>query len=134
MDKGRYALRQKTLLQGKLSFAHGASVFDCIIRDISDTGARLKFSDTIATPEVMELHIPNRQETHIVRVEWRAGDELGVSFVDGDKRSPANADESAAAAADLALRLKKIEEDVAALRRIVAAMRAERSDRQDQAI
>lgn len=134
-DEGRNLHRQKTLLQGKLTFGHGGTVIDCIIRDISEGGARLRFSDTVATPEVMELHIPNKQESHLVRVEWRVGDEVGVSFVDYDKRMAASADEVAGQPdADLALRLKKLEEEVASLRRIVAALRSEHRERRDQAI
>ena len=28
----------------------------------------------------MELYIPNREEMHRARVEWRSGNEMGVSF------------------------------------------------------
>ena len=43
-------------------------------------GARLKFSSMTATPDVVELYIPNRDESFRARVQWRNADEMGVVF------------------------------------------------------
>jgi hypothetical protein len=115
--------RQKSFLQGRIFYNNRRSSVDCLIRDYSDSGARLKFSEAITVPEVMELHVPNRDEMYRARVEWRNGNEMGVSFAD-EAHSPAIAPD-AAAQGDLTARIQKLEAEVAALRRIVNELRAE---------
>ena len=73
-------------------------------------------------PEAIELYIPNKEEIHRARVEWRSGNEMGVSFGD-EVRAPSIAPE--AAQGDLATRVQRLEAEVAALKRIVNELRAE---------
>jgi len=56
----RRIARQKSFLRGMVYFNNRRSVADCLIRDISAFGARLIFSDTITTPDTMDLYIPRR--------------------------------------------------------------------------
>jgi len=131
MNDQRISIRQKSFLQGRIYFNNGRSSVDCLIRDLSETGARLKFSDAITTPEVLELHIPNKQETHRAQVQWRRGDEIGVAFV---RDEPADAALSAAAAGDLTQRVRQLENDVSTLRRLVNELRNEQRGSQREAI
>jgi hypothetical protein len=117
----RLSTRQKSFLQGRIYFNNRRSTVDCLIRDYSEAGARLKFSETIAVPEAIELYIPNREEIHRARVEWRNGSEMGVSFGE-EMRSPSIAPE--ASQGDLAARVQTLEGEVAALRRTVNELRA----------
>jgi uncharacterized small protein (DUF1192 family) len=52
----------------------------CTIRDMSDTGARIAFSDKVSLPDTVELHIPERNLTLRAKVRWRRGDEVGLAF------------------------------------------------------
>jgi hypothetical protein len=123
MAERRSSARQKSFLQGRIYFNNRRSSVDCLIRDYSETGARLKFSESIAVPEAMELHIPNKEEIHRARVEWRSGNEMGVSFGE-EVRSPSIAPD-AAQSGDLAARVHTLEGEVAALKRLVNELRAE---------
>jgi len=134
MSDQRVSIRQKSFLQGRLYFNNGRSSVDCLIRDISESGARLKFSDAITTPEAMELHIPNKQETHQVRVQWRREDEMGVAFISNEPASAVATGAGGASATDFAERLQKLESEVGALRRIVNELRSEQRERHSQAI
>ena len=80
MAERRSSARQKSFLQGRIYFNHRRSSVDCLIRDYSETGAKLKFSESVAVPEAIELYIPNKEEFHRSRVEWRSGNEMGISF------------------------------------------------------
>ena len=131
MNDQRISIRQRSFLQGRIYFNNGRSSVDCLIRDLSETGARLKFSDAITTPEVLELHIPNKQETHRAQVQWRRGDEIGVAFV---RDEPTGAALSAAAAGDLTQRVQQLENDVSTLRRLVNELRNEQRGSQREAI
>jgi hypothetical protein len=115
--------RQKSFLQGRIYFNNRRSTVDCLIRDYSDLGARLKFSESIAVPEAIELFIPNKEEIHRARVEWRSGNEMGVSFGE-DVRAPSIAPD-AAQPGDLATRVQRLEAEVATLKRFVNELRSE---------
>ena len=122
MSERRIAARQKSFLQGRIYFNNRRSSVDCLIRDYSETGARLKFSETAAVPESIELYIPNKEEVHRARVEWRSGDEMGISFGD-EVRSPSVAPE-APASGDLATRVQALEAEVATLKRLLNELRS----------
>jgi hypothetical protein len=113
MTERRTVSRQKAFLQGRIFFNNRRTSIDCLIRDITEHGAKLKFSSMIATPDVVELFIPNKDETYRAKVQWRSGDEIGVGF-DVDE-SPALA--PGAAPADWSDRIHKLERDLATLQR-----------------
>ena len=80
--------RKRSFLQGRIFYNNRRSSVDCLIRDISDIGAKLKFSESITVPEAMELYIPNKDEFRRARVQWRSGDDMGVAF-DEESNAPA---------------------------------------------
>jgi hypothetical protein len=108
----RRMARQKSFLRGMIYFNNRRSVADCLIRDISPFGARLIFSDAVATPDVLDLYIPQKEQTLRAQVIWRVGHEVGVAFPQAIHPEPATA-----GASDLADRVTKLETEVAALRR-----------------
>ena len=122
MAERRSSARQKSFLQGRIYFNNRRSTVDCLIRDYSETGARLKFSETVAVPEAIELYIPNKEEIHRARVEWRSGDEMGISFGEA-VRSPSVVPEAAAQQGDLATRVQALEAEVATLKRLINELR-----------
>ena len=61
-------------------FNNRRNAVDCLIRDISPYGARLIFSDAVTTPDVLDLYIPQKEQTLRVHVIWRHGQEVGVAF------------------------------------------------------
>jgi hypothetical protein len=62
---------------------------------------------------VVELYIPNKDESYRARVQWRAADEMGVVF-DVDERAALVPGE---APVDWAPRIRKLEHDLALLQR-----------------
>ena len=121
MVERRASARQKSFLQGRIYFNNRRSSVDCLIRDYSEPGARLKFSESVAVPEAIELYIPNKEEIHRARVEWRSGNEMGVSFGEEARSLPSRL---TAAQGDLATRVQALEAEVAALKRLVNELRA----------
>jgi hypothetical protein len=128
MKERRRALRQRAFLQGRIFYNNRRSSIDCLIRDFCEHGAKLTFSSAIGTPDIVELHVPSRDESYRARIEWRAGEEVGVSFEGTDADSvAAPLAPSAPAPADWAARIHKLERDIAVLQRkfneLSAAMR-----------
>jgi PilZ domain len=115
MNQRRRAVsRQKSFLQGRIFFNNRRTSYDCLIRDFSELGAKLKFSSTIATPDTVKLFIPAKEESYRARVVWRNADEVGVSFDRADKSPPLA---PGTPAADWSARIQKLEHDVATLTR-----------------
>jgi hypothetical protein len=113
MTERRTAARKKSFLQGRIFFNNRRTSVDCLIRDFCEHGARLKFSSMTATPDVVELHIPNRDESYRAKVQWRNADEMGVVF-DAEDRVPPLAP---SAPADWSARIHKLEHDLGVLQR-----------------
>lgn len=113
--------RSKSFLQGRVFFNNRLSSADCIIRDINETGARLKFGEPITVPEVFELNIPNKQETLRAHLIWHHGTEIGVAFDAG--RGAATAHSEPPQNAKLADRVSRLERELAALKRKLEEIR-----------
>jgi hypothetical protein len=113
-------LRVKTFLRATIYFNNRQSSLDCIVRDISDGGARLAVSEAALVPDTFEVHIPQKNRTHFADVRWRRGEEMGLEF-----HNAALPDEPEAThLADLLRRVKKLEAEVAALRRIAGEIKS----------
>jgi hypothetical protein len=70
----------KSFLRGRIN--NGLTDVDCLVRDISAAGATLSFSRTITMPAIIDLHIPLKKQTMGAHLDWRNGDEMGVSFIE----------------------------------------------------
>jgi hypothetical protein len=116
----RRVTRQKSFLRGLVHFNDRRSVLDCLVRDISPYGARLIFSDVVGTPDALDLHIPQKEQTLRTHVIWRHGREVGVAFaeileVDPRTESPG----------DLAERVARLEAEVTSLKRLLRKLKAD---------
>ena len=73
----RIAPRRNTYIEARITF--GKTSLNCIIRNVSDTGAKLEVAKVAGIPDVFLLHAPgHRPQT--CRVVWRALKELGVEY------------------------------------------------------
>ena len=123
MAERRGAQRQKSFLRGWVYFNKRTRSLDCLIRDFSEHGARIIFSENVSVPDVVELHIPQKQKTLRARVQWRHGDEIGLAFPDAVR---------AADGGDaLGLRVAQLESEIAALKKLVKKLRAEVAPAED---
>lgn len=74
--------RQRVLKRGKI-LVHGIqTVFDCTVRDLSSSGARLKVDSYFAAPDRFALVIVGGGEPRDAEMRWQKGSEIGVMFVD----------------------------------------------------
>jgi hypothetical protein len=77
----RAAGRGRTFLAAKVSWDGGAFTFDCIMRDLSDTGARLRLPASRAVPAAFFLLEVRTGDIWEVQVAWRRYPEIGVTFL-----------------------------------------------------
>ncbi len=73
-------MRSQTFLPAKIYFNDKRSVFDCLVKNISSGGARLKISSPMGIPEQFTLFIPSENESSLCWIIWRNMSEIGVSF------------------------------------------------------
>ena len=77
----RKAARKKVLLTGKVVWDQGAHIVDCIILDVSATGARIKLSQGKAMPEAAFLLDMTNRMAHEATVASQRDGGLGLKFV-----------------------------------------------------
>ena len=117
MYENRIAPRLRSLLKGKIVYNNRLSTMDCVVRDISVTGARLALTHQNVLPDKFELYVPLKEKTYSVEVRWRADEDIGVMFLTGQEPVPQPSPEP-----DLAARVEHLEAEVAALHSILAKL------------
>ena len=119
MGERRRAVRHKSFLRGCVYFNNRRNAFDCLIRDISDEGARIIFSETVSVPDIVDLYIPQKEQTVRARVQWRHGDEIGLAFPDALRAADGTSE------GELAARVAQLESEISALRRALKRLKSE---------
>ena len=127
-DNKRNAPRLRSFLKGRVIYNGGQTNLECLIRDISPTGARLEFSASVTLPDRFDLYLPHREETCKAHIQWRRGEQIGVAFdtVESTLSAPAVAPAPPPAGPqDMGLRLQQLEAEAALMRMLLTQMRAE---------
>ncbi len=120
MIERRASARHKTLIKGRIYFNNRLSSMDCIVRDIGESGSRLEFSENVALPDVFELYLPNKDEYFEAHVTWRKGNNIGINWTPEATLNPRQ--ESGRTDYHLADRVRRLEREVAALHKRIAAL------------
>jgi len=80
MTENRRAPRLRTLKGGSIIFGVAPAV-NCVIRNMSETGAQLIVESPIGIPDDFTLLIKPELIKRACRVAWRKADRIGVRFV-----------------------------------------------------
>ncbi|WP_093570205.1 PilZ domain-containing protein [Methylobacterium sp. 174MFSha1.1] len=129
MSELRRETRLRTFLKGRIVFNNGNSTMDCLIRDLSASGARLMLSQTATLPDGFDLIIPAKDRTHRATLRWRKADSIGVTFAEEAAR-PSAASVQDATPAMLLTRIRELEAENASLRRQLKVAEAMVLDRE----
>jgi hypothetical protein len=127
MVERRSSARKKSFLQGRIYYNNQRSSVDCLVRDFSEQGAKLVFSDAVAIPDLVELYLPGKDEVHRVRLQWRKGEEIGVGFGLAGEADHTDVDHTEGDAQSVGVfgRVLKLEEECTTLKRKIVELRAE---------
>src|SRR2546423_2808196 len=74
-------LRQRTLLKGKIAYSDGAFSMDCVIRDLSRTGARVAIAKGQSMPTRVFLLDMRTGVAYESVVAWIRAPQFGLRFV-----------------------------------------------------
>jgi PilZ domain len=75
----RLAPRRNTMMEAELVFNNGRTRVNGIIRNLSDSGAKIEVVSVSSIPASFELRVAGHRP-HSCRVVWRALREIGVTF------------------------------------------------------
>ena len=76
----RTQARRRVLKGAIIRFNNGYGAFECVVRNLSESGAKLTFGETSAVPAAFQLKIGGDGQSREARVRWRSPDSVGVSF------------------------------------------------------
>ena len=80
MNDLRASPRRRTLLGAQILFDNQSSSIDCLVRNISETGARLALESPMNLPDEFNLVIKPQGRTYRAKVMWRRLTLIGVAF------------------------------------------------------
>lgn len=109
----RSAPRLRAVLKGEIRYENGLMSTPCLIRDISEIGARLELPGDLVLPDRFDLYIEKKNQTRHSVLKRKRGVEVGVAFLD-----------MPAPALGLPERVLKLEAEVARLRGLVERLQA----------
>ncbi len=112
------SIRVRTFLKGIVYYDNRRLSIECTVRDLSDSGARISLNSIVTLPDNVELFITQKERTYKAHVRRRDGYEIGVSFEDQRSGEPRRSDDMA-----LADRVVMLEQELAAMRKVVRKLR-----------
>lgn len=115
MNENRIAERTRTFLKGRIEYSNGQVSMECLIRDLSESGARVAVSESVTLPDHFRLFLPKTNRWVNAQTRWRRGGLIGVSF---DTES---VESSAASEGDA--KMRELETEVKRLRLLLEEIR-----------
>jgi PilZ domain len=88
----RKAQRGRTYIGSRVAFDNRYATLDCLVRNLSDHGAKIVFACPATIPNELDVMIHPKDDNRRARVIWRTESEAGVMFL------PAKASKSASPA------------------------------------
>lgn len=115
-EERRTELRHSRIKGAKIVYRDGHCVFDCTLRNLSETGALIQMDVMVELPATFWIHFTDGTPKREVELIWRKGNRLGVRFLDATGLNAGRPSSSSAKYAILD-RITLIEKQLAELRR-----------------
>jgi hypothetical protein len=117
MQDRRQNTRDKVIYGGVAEIGEAGAARDCVVRNISDKGASIEFTDAVRFPrEQMSLTIARKGRSFLAKVIWWRDNFVGLAFSSETPSEPAS---------DLEERLRKSEAKKRALQRRIRELLGE---------
>ena len=76
----RAAPRTRSLLTGKIIIGDGRESHDCVVRNLSATGAHVRLAGAVNLPGTVGLLVVKEGLLFDAAIAWRRGDQIGLTF------------------------------------------------------
>jgi hypothetical protein len=87
MDDRRKSRRDKVVFGGVAAVNERGATRDCVVRNISDNGARIEFGSAAGVSDQIALTVAKKARTYPSKIVWRRGNTVGLSFSDAGDSS-----------------------------------------------
>jgi hypothetical protein len=79
-EERRKHVRRRTFKGGRIVFNRHFSAIDCIVRNLSESGACLEVASSTGIPDDFQLSVDVDGLNRCCHVAWRASGRIGVAF------------------------------------------------------
>jgi PilZ domain len=76
----RAAPRARSLLTGKIIIGDGRESHDCVVRNLSATGAHVRIAGAVNLPGTVGLLVVKEALLFDAAIVWRRGEQIGLTF------------------------------------------------------
>lgn len=114
MQERRTSQRDRTFLGGQVIYNDRCSTMDCLVRNMSQSGAMLVFDDVALIPSEFDVTIRHKGESRRARIVWRDEKKAGIAFSPSER--------STVVSFETARKIQKLERDRDVLARRVAQL------------
>jgi hypothetical protein len=116
-DERRIAPRRRVLKAAQVVYNNGGSVLECVVEDLSLTGARVSLASPAVLPEGIGIRFQDGT-WRPARIVWKMADQMGVHFLDApvSERKAAQSQVARGTKAMLLARIEDIELQLTELR------------------
>lgn len=77
----RRSLRRSHVLKGTKLVIGSTSMIDCVVRNVTNAGARIQIANTVDLPNDLGLTLDNGHTVRPCRIAWRSVTETGLQFL-----------------------------------------------------
>jgi len=116
MQDRRKSARDKVLLGGVAEISEIGSTMDCVVRNLSESGACVEFNAPANLPDEMSLTIKRKGRSYFAKMIWRHANRIGLAFRTMATDAPVD---------DLDVRLRRSEKKKRELERRISALLGE---------
>ena len=83
----RTSARARTYLGGQIAFNNRSSTLDCLVRNMSRSGAKIELASTVIVPGKFDITIHHRGDSRRAQIVWRTQTEAGIIFLEAESAS-----------------------------------------------
>ncbi len=80
MQDRRRTTRDRVLFGGVAELADRSSTMDCVVRNMSETGACIEIDPAARLPEQMNLAVARKGRSYLAEIIWRQANMVGLAF------------------------------------------------------
>ncbi len=80
MQDRRRTTRDRVLFGGVAELADRSTTMDCVVRNMSETGACIEIDPAARLPEQMNLAVARKGRSYLAEIIWRQANMVGLAF------------------------------------------------------
>lgn len=82
MENRQTPIRPRTLKGARIVFNQGFSTITCVVRNLTEGGAKLELDTMSGVPDEFTLVFDTGAAERTCSVRWRKGNAIGIQFID----------------------------------------------------